>query len=344
MKHFEILSPSSNNNDDINNSSHSIKSTTSFNPLSQGNHLISIESDEVYPLEFNNTYKSHILRFYLLYPQLSIFLMTFIFCCFPLILTLILLSPYSYINSINTINTSSSNSNDNSNIFQPFEVTSSYGAVATDSEICSQIGVNILKKGGNAIDAAISSKLCLGVVSPASSGIGGGCYILIHNESLPITHPKKNVFIDSREIAPNASTFDMFVNNPLQAQNGALAIAIPGELKGLYHAYQSYGSGKISWKDLVEPAAILADEWIVSYELEVYLKSEAKYLLNTNQFPELTSIFTKDGLGNELKVRGDIVNQPKLATFLRNIGEKTPSFFYHDLASILGKYKYLSFI
>ena len=78
------------------------------------------------------------------------------------------------------------------------------------------------------MDAAVASALCLGVVSPASSGIGGGCFILIHTNT-------SDVFIDARELAPANSSADMFVDNPMNAQDGALAIAVPGELKGIMY-------------------------------------------------------------------------------------------------------------
>jgi gamma-glutamyltranspeptidase len=113
------------------------------------------------------------------------------------------------------------------------------GAVATDHSICSQIGVSILKDGGNAADAAVASAFCLGVVNPTSSGIGGGAFILVHSfarnssneddETAPPfedarTHDSRRTkamsadkvteFIDCRETAPDQSTYDMYESDP----------------------------------------------------------------------------------------------------------------------------------
>eukprot|EP01040_Poterioochromonas_malhamensis_P024772 gene24772-30732_t len=133
------------------------------------------------------------------------------------------------------------------------------GAVATDNPTCSQIGADILDLGGNAVDAAISAALCLGVISPASSGIGGGCYMLYYNQN-----SGESTFIDAREVAPAASTSHMFETQPMAAQDGGLAIAVLGEVKGLYLAYERYGSHKVPWKTLVAPAAKLAKRWTLN--------------------------------------------------------------------------------
>ena len=92
--------------------------------------------------------------------------------------------------------------------------------VATDNTICSHIAEEVLADGGFAIDAAIAAAFCLGVVSPASSGLGGGCFILSYNAN---NHQAK--FIDARETAPAAAYQDMFVSDPILAQDGGLAIA-----------------------------------------------------------------------------------------------------------------------
>ena len=131
------------------------------------------------------------------------------------------------------------------------------------------IGKDILLQGGNSIDAAIAATLCLGVLSPISSGLGGGCFILIHNHST-----NTNIFIDSREVAPVSTYPDIFINQSIKAQNGGLAIAVLGELKGLYYIYENYSNKKIKWKDLVLPSAKLAESWIISSELAYTMNKE----------------------------------------------------------------------
>jgi len=128
--------------------------------------------------------------------------------------------------------------------------------VATDHPVCSQIGVSILQDGGNAADAAIASMLCLGVVNPASSGIGGGAFILVHSDAKgdvddddenttpfvdarettedapnnPTSHRKRQKkvteFIDCRETAPQNSTYDMHESDPKLSTVGGECLEI----------------------------------------------------------------------------------------------------------------------
>lgn len=119
-----------------------------------------------------------------------------------------------------------------------------------------------------------------GVVSPASSGIGGGCFILNYDYRL-----KASTFIDSRENAPSASSENMFISDPMQAQDGGLAIATIAELKGLEKAYQTLGSGAngmtgITWERLVRPAAELAEGWKIGEVTAKYIKNIEKQLLS----------------------------------------------------------------
>eukprot|EP01035_Chromulina_nebulosa_P020104 gene20104-26102_t len=203
------------------------------------------------------------------------------------------------------------------------------GAISTDTEKCSKIGADVLRQGGNAIDAAISSRICLGVLSPASSGIGGGCYILIYNQST-----SEKIFIDSRETAPANATSHMFADQADKAQNGGLAIAVLAELKGLYLAYKNYGSGVLSWEKLILPGARLAEKYMVSPILAAYITSEQKHILS-GEFPQLQSLFTnKDG---SLKTAGDYVFQPKLAETLHQIAKKGPSYIYEEMAGTIAQ-------
>jgi gamma-glutamyltranspeptidase/glutathione hydrolase/leukotriene-C4 hydrolase len=226
----------------------------------------------------------------------------------------------------NKLTNKDNNSNNKPN-WSEFYITSTNGAVATDNKICSRIGVEVLKKGGNAVDAAIASVLCLGVISPASSGIGGGCFIVIHNAT-----NEKNVFIDSREYAPDASNATMFVNQAIKAQDGALAIAVFSELKGLYLSWQKHGSGKVSWKDLVSPAAKLAEKWTISPQLSKYIK-EIKTQLLSGDYEELSLLYLDKN--KNLKKTGDIVVQKKLSETLKKIATDGPDYLYKTNAAII---------
>jgi hypothetical protein len=163
-------------------------------------------------------------------PRICVCLMVSLCCVIPFILAVI----------VTNVGGSDDNNNKSEAVSwtEAFSVTSTGGVAVTDNPTCSQISADILTEGGNAMDAAVAAALCLGVVSPASSGLGGGCFILGYNKS-----KGESTFIDSREVAPAASTEDMFVSDPLKAQWGGLAVAVPAELRGLYLAWQKNGGG-----------------------------------------------------------------------------------------------------
>jgi hypothetical protein len=200
----------------------------------------------------------------------------------------------------------SSDSGDETATWTDFQVTTYYGAVASDQTICSAMGADILSLGGNAVDAAVTTILCNGVSNPASSGIGGGCFILIYNAS-----NSSSVFIDSRETAPGNATADMFVGkNATASQHGGLAVATPAELKGLKLAFDRYGSGAVSWSQVVSPVAALAESMTVTKELAVYISYE-KTNLQSGAYPGLSALLLRsDG---SLKQAGDTIERPELA-------------------------------
>lgn len=116
---------------------------------------------------------------------------------------------------------------------------------------------NVLFRGGNAVEASIASLLCIGVVNPQSSGLGGGFIMTIFNATT-----QRCLIVDARETAPSGATEDMFVDTPLTSNNGSVfgyrSIAIPGELHGYYTAFSKHGSGRITWESLFQPAIDLA--------------------------------------------------------------------------------------
>jgi len=219
-----------------------------------------------------------------------------------------------------------------------------HGAVASDHPVCSEIGVKILRdEGGNAVDAAVATALCLGVANPASSGIGGGAFILIHSDMAPHTKKtdapdfvspdfidardpadlqreqehgtKVTEVIDCREVAPAAATTNMFVDLPKNASAiGGLAIAVPGELRGLELAHARHG--RLSWSEVVEPAAQLA---LAGVPVGAHL---AKDIFSKNREKgNVGSILTKNNdMVTPLK-KGDILRQPKLGETLMAVME-----------------------
>ncbi|KAB1199970.1 Gamma-glutamyltranspeptidase 1 [Morella rubra] len=121
-------------------------------------------------------------------------------------------------------------------------VVAHHGAVATDDRRCSRIGMEVLREGGHAVDASVATTLCLGIVSPASSGIGGGAFML-----LGLSSGKAQAF-DMRETAPLQASENMYAGNDTLKTKGALSIAVPGELAGLHEAWKQHG--KLPWKRL----------------------------------------------------------------------------------------------
>jgi len=135
------------------------------------------------------------------------------------------------------------------------------GMVVSSQQMASQVGVDILKKGGNAVDAAIATGLALAVVFPRAGNIGGGGFMVVH------TAAGKDTVIDYRERAPKAATQDMYLGpdgNVIKGEGGSVlgwkASGVPGTVAGFYLAYQKYGSHTLKWADLVMPAAKLASD------------------------------------------------------------------------------------
>ena len=205
-----------------------------------------------------------------------------------------------------------------------------HGIVAAVNPIATQAGVNVLKSGGNAIDAAVAVGLTLGVVDTHNSGIGGGCFMLIHLAN------GTNICVDGREIAGAAATRNMFVRNGKGdtelTQDGPLASGVPGELAALDFAEKNYGQKKLS--DLILPAADIAENGYKFDEISAELLASVAPQMKL--FPASTAIFFKDGA--PLKT-GDILKQPDLAATYRGIAAHGSDWFYRGpFAEALGSW------
>ena len=137
-----------------------------------------------------------------------------------------------------------------------------HAVVAADHEAASRAGVEILKQGGNVVDAAVATGFALSVVRPASSGIGGGGFMLIWN-----VEKQQGVALDYRERAPARATRDMYVDpldpekvRPDASEHGSLAVAVPGHVAGLCHALREYGTRDL--KTVLAPAIRLCREGV----------------------------------------------------------------------------------
>lgn len=187
-----------------------------------------------------------------------------------------------------------------------------HAMVASQHELASQIGVDIMKRGGNAVDAAIAVGLALAVVYPEAGNLGGGGFMLIRMRD------GKSYAIDYREMAPAAATRDVFVDkdgNLIKGEGsstiGYRASGVPGTPAGFDLAFKKYGSGKVRWRDLVEPARRLAlNGYVLSERLASLFKN---YEANLSKYAESKRIFLNNGSYYE---EGDLFKQPDLAQTL----------------------------
>jgi gamma-glutamyltranspeptidase / glutathione hydrolase len=194
------------------------------------------------------------------------------------------------------------------------------GMVSSVSEIASQIGVDILKRGGNAVDAAVAVGLALAIVWPSAGNLGGGGFMVIRLAG------GKATVIDYREMAPAAAHRNVYLDdkgNYIKESStyGHRAAAVPGTVAGLAYALEKYG--KLSWADVAEPARKLAaDGFPVWYQLERSLKNASEGL---SRSPETERIFLRDGKPYET---GEIFKQPELAAVFERMIKDGPREFY----------------
>jgi gamma-glutamyltranspeptidase/glutathione hydrolase len=197
----------------------------------------------------------------------------------------------------------------------------SHGMVAAEHRLASAAGVEILKRGGNAVDAAVATSLAVGVVNPTSCGIGGGGFMLIYTAA-----QRRVAALDYRESAPAAATRDMFVRDGKAVAelslHGGLAVATPGEIAGLFAALQRYGTK--SFAEVAAPAIALARD---GFAVEAHLaNSIARGVELIKARPPLAALLLRAD-GTPLQA-GDTLRQPQLAATLEAIAAAGPRGFY----------------
>ncbi len=196
--------------------------------------------------------------------------------------------------------------------------------VASAHPIASKVGVEVLRRGGNAIDAAVATAFALGVVEPFASGIGGGGFMLIY-----IARSKEVVTIDYRETAPLRATPETYQTPDVQPgddqpRQSHSSVAVPGTVAGLALALGQYGT--MDLKSVMGPAIEVAEN---GYEVGGLLNSMMeKYSQKLSQFPATARIYLKNG--QPYKV-GDRLYLKDLAQAYRLIAENGPDVFYHGV-------------
>ncbi|KAK9883507.1 hypothetical protein WA026_001683 [Henosepilachna vigintioctopunctata] len=187
------------------------------------------------------------------------------------------------------------------------------GAIVTNGEQCSDIGKSIIYRGGNAVDAAIASLFCEGVAMAQSCGLGGGFIMTIFQKE-----SGKIYTLNSREVAPAAATADMYHSDSQLSKTGILAVAVPGELRGYWRAYQRFGGG-IPWRELVEPTIKLCREGIhvTKYLAGAFAKNRDKLYAD----PNLRASYI-DPSTNNTYIAGQYIKRPILADTLEIIAKE----------------------
>lgn len=198
-----------------------------------------------------------------------------------------------------------------------------HGMVVSVHELASQAGVDMLKAGGNAVDAAVATGFALAVVHPSAGNIGGGGFMLIR------MHDGETHFLDYREKAPGRATATMYQDKqgnvvPNLSREGYLAVGVPGSVKGMVHAQQQFG--KLTLKQVMAPAIELARH---GFALDF---SDARSMSNDRgmaNYPDSRRIFQNSGKGWR---QGDIFRQPELARTLQRIVAAPDDFYTGKMA------------
>ncbi|HEY6368162.1 MAG TPA: gamma-glutamyltransferase [Candidatus Binatia bacterium] len=194
------------------------------------------------------------------------------------------------------------------------------GLVVSDNKLATEAGMEILDRGGNAVDAAIATAFALAVVDQAASGLGGGGFMMIYD-----ARDKRAHALDFRETAPEAAHADLYVRNgkpaPSLGLTGGLAVAVPGEVAGLLTAMKRFGSLPLAV--LMAPAIRLAIE---GFPLDASLRyAIERQSSNMKKFPELGRVFL---VKDEVPPEGEIIRQPDLGQTLKAIVSEGVDVFY----------------
>ena len=204
---------------------------------------------------------------------------------------------------------------------EPIEVYGKHGMVASGHILASEAGVEIMKQGGNAIDAAVATAFALNVVEGNASGVGGGGFMVIR-----FAKTGEVIALDYREMAPQASTKDMFASQQAKDEEwsayGGKSVGVPGWLKGMSYALEKYGTMTLA--QVAAPAIRYAEEGFVPFPKQIEYINNAFEVLSKYNDPEKIPFFI-DGLPLPA---GEKLMQPELGKTIRLIAEKGPDVLY----------------
>ena len=213
-------------------------------------------------------------------------------------------------------------------------VIDNQGMVVSQRKIASEVGAQILKEGGNAVDAAVATGLALAVVLPRAGNLGGGGFMIIH-----LKEEDRNIAIDYREKAPSGAFRDLFLDengnyDKKKAQFSLLSAGVPGSVAGFHHALMNYGT--LSWEEVLKPAIRLAEEGFeIPHDLANTLASK-RYRARLSSNEAAAKVFYKEDIS--LYKAGEILVQNDLANTLRQLSEFGPDAFYKgEIAKLIIK-------
>jgi gamma-glutamyltranspeptidase/glutathione hydrolase len=191
------------------------------------------------------------------------------------------------------------------------------GMVVAVSPPGADVGLAILKKGGNAVDAAVATAFAMAVTYPAAGNLGGGGFMVVYPG-----HGTDPVVIEYRETAPKAATKTMYSRN--DSWYGHRAVGVPGTVRGLALAHQCFG--RLPWKDVVTPAVLLAEK---GFEIDTTLAASLNWIVSSSpDFPELRRVLGKHNARDNW-LAGDRLVQKDLGATLRLIADHGADAFYH---------------
>lgn len=200
------------------------------------------------------------------------------------------------------------------------------GMVATTDRVASEVGAEVLRRGGNAVDAAVATHFALAVVNPEAGNIGGGGFMIVRLTD------GTTAALDFREKAPLAATRDMYLDSTgavsERALVGHLAAGVPGSVAGMWEAHHRFGS--LPWAELVQPAINLAEGIIVHARLASSLRSHVDDL---RRFPATAAIFLADS--QPLRVGDRLVQRDMAATLRRIAGDGKDGFYLGETAALI---------
>jgi gamma-glutamyltranspeptidase / glutathione hydrolase len=207
---------------------------------------------------------------------------------------------------------------------QTHAVPAQHGMVVAQERIAAQIGADVLKRGGNAVDAAVATGFAMAVTYPPAGNIGGGGFMVIH-----LAQGDQDIAVDYREVAPAATTRDIFLGpdgkpDQTRSLNSALGIGVPGTVAGLSLALDKYGSGKFSLAELLKPAIALARGGITIADDIADTLAEGRERLS--RWPTSAKFLSRAD-GKPLR-EGDVLVQRDLGQTLSAIAEQGPRGFY----------------